>query len=238
MKIGVIGCGTIASAVVEGLAGQGHVIRVSSRSRKRAEALAQQFDEVTIADNQDVLDESDVIFLGLMAEHAADVLSELHFRPDHKVISLMAGADLQQVQNLVSPAGTSVIMIPFPNIARGNSPILTQGDNALILQLFAPRNQIYLVANTQEMQSCLAAQAVLSPALKLVNTAETWLDAACPGGAQGFLRHLVASNLEDDTGVTLQALDTPGGYNQRLRDHMEKSGMSKALTCGLDDLTR
>lgn len=238
MKIGVIGCGTIASAVVEGLAGQGHVIRVSPRSKARSEALAQRFDEVEIATNQDVLDASDVIFLGLMAEHAPDVLSDLRFRPDHQVISLMAGADLQKIQKLASPAGNSMIMIPFPNIARGNSPILVQGDDTLITQLFAPRNQIFPAASAEEMQACLAAQAVLSPALKLVNAAENWLDTVSPGTAQGFLRHLVASNLEDDTGVTLKALDTPGGYNQRLRDHMEAAGMSAALRRGLDDLTR
>ena len=41
MKIGVIGTGTIATAVVQGIAGDGHQITVSDRSATNACALAE-----------------------------------------------------------------------------------------------------------------------------------------------------------------------------------------------------
>jgi pyrroline-5-carboxylate reductase len=55
MRIGVIGCGTIASAVVHGIAGDGHQITVSERSSRYADALAAAYDNVTVADNQGVV---------------------------------------------------------------------------------------------------------------------------------------------------------------------------------------
>ena len=57
------------------------------------------------------------------------------------------------------------------------------------------------------------------------------------GGTDAFLRMLVASSLAD-TGCTelIEALNTPGGYNQRLRLHMEECGMGQSLAEGLDKL--
>ncbi|WP_293963067.1 NAD(P)-binding domain-containing protein [Sneathiella sp.] len=40
MRIGVIGCGTIASAVIHGIAGDGHEITVSERTASHAKVLA------------------------------------------------------------------------------------------------------------------------------------------------------------------------------------------------------
>ena len=104
MKIGVIGCGTIASAVVHGIAGDGHRITVSERSENHAKTLADAYANVQVADNQSVLDASDVIFLALMSEVAPEVLGSLRFRDSQQVITFMAGATLQQVGAMVEPA--------------------------------------------------------------------------------------------------------------------------------------
>ena len=50
MRIGVLGCGTIASAAVRGIAQDGHVITVSRRNEEHATALAECYANVTIAD--------------------------------------------------------------------------------------------------------------------------------------------------------------------------------------------
>ena len=241
MRIGIIGTGTIASAVVTGIAQDGHEITVSERNAARSAELAARFDAVTVAANQDVIDRSDVVFLGLMADQAGAVLEELRFRAGQDVISLMAGISLDAVAGLVAPARAVAIMIPFPGIARGGSPVLVRGDGALVREIVGQRNTVFDVQSDAEMDVYMAAQAVLSPAVKMVDTAAQWMAeaGADPAAAEDFLRLLVGSSLlGSGTGDMLRALDTPGGYNQRLRNHMVDAGMDADLRAGLDRLRR
>lgn len=239
MRIGVLGCGTIASAAVHGIAGDGHHITVSERSAHHANALADAYDNVRIADNQGVVDASDVIFLGLMAEVAPDILGALRFRDDQKIITFMAGATLEQADAMVRPARAVAIMMPFPGIAQGGTPIMMQGDADLVGAIFGTRNSIFSLADADEMAAYLCAQAVLSPVARMVNDASEWLGqrVSDKSQAEGFLRALVTSSLlNTDSATLIEALNTPGGYNQRLRLHMEQSGMGETLASGLSAL--
>lgn len=241
MKIGILGTGTISSAVVEGMVADGHQITVSERNAARAADLSARFENVTVADNQGVLDASEVVFLGLMAAAAPGILADLTFRPDQKVISLMAQAELGQVGDMVAPAKAEAVMIPFPAIATGGSAILVLGDTATVQALFGDRNRIFPLSSQEELDAYQCAQAVLSPAVKLVGGAASWLGTRTSDAAQGesFLRHLVASGLMGaECAPLLEALNTPGGYNQQLRQHMERAGMADDLANGLDLLEK
>lgn len=239
MRLGVIGTGTIATAAIRGIARDGHQITVSERSAANAAALARDFANVAVAGNQTVLDESDVIMVALMAETAPDILRPLRFRPDQQVITLMAGAALEEVGAMVAPAQVRAMMLPFPAVARGGSPIMVLGEPALVQELFGARNQIFVLPDKAEMDAYLCAQALLSPVARMVADTADWLGRRVGDAAQGeaFLRALVASGLADTASTDLiEALNTPGGYNQRLRLHMEVSGMGQDLTQGLDKL--
>lgn len=239
MDLGFIGTGTIAAAVVTGIAGQGHGIVVSERSRAQSARLAAQFPAVRVAPNQQVLDRSEVVFLGLLAVQAPAVLAGLRFRPGQRVVSFIADLSLDAVATLVAPAQAVAIMLPFPAIAQGGSVILTLGDAGLIRDIFCPANTVFEVTSQDELRSYLCAQAVLSPAVLMVATAADWLAGQGADRAAGetFLRALVASGLQGaGCRETLAALDTPGGYNQRLRQALERAGMVAALEAGLTGL--
>lgn len=239
MRIGIIGTGTIASAVVEGIAGDGHAITVSESSAGRAALLAAQFANVSVASNKLVLDRSDVIFLGLMAEASRDVLDQLEFRADHRVVSLMAGATLAEVGRMITPARAEAVMIPFPGIAQGGSPVLALGQIDLLRDLFGGRNTVFELSSETELAAYMCAQAVLSPAVLMVAETAAWLGERVDDRDQGeaFLRLLVGSSLMgSQCKRMLDALDTPGGFNQRLREHMRLAGMGKSLKDGLDRL--
>lgn len=239
MNIGILGTGTIATAVVRGIANDGHNIIVSERSAGNAAALARQFENVSIADNQAVIDQSDVVILGLMAEVAPGILGGLVFREGQKVITLMAGASLAEADAMVRPARAVAIMMPFPGIAEGGSPLMMQGDVALVQTLFGERNTVFALDTPEEMAAYLSAQAVLSPVARMVSDAAKWLGgrAADPAQGEAFLRLLVSSSLANTPCEDLiEALNTPGGYNQRLRVHMEESGMGDNLVAGLNAL--
>ncbi len=240
MRIGILGTGTIATALVRGIAADGHEITVSERSAANAAALSDGFG-VSVAGNQEVLDRSDLVVLGLMAGVATGVLDTLRFRPDHRAISLMAGASLKEVGAMVAPAEARAVMIPFPGIARGGSPVLVLGDVALVQALCGARNRVFEVKDEAELDAVLCAQAVLSPVARMVDDTAHWLDGRMSDGAEGeaFLRMLVASSLDGmPAGELIEALNTEGGYNQRLRLHLERAGMREALGEGLDSLER
>lgn len=239
MRIGVIGCGTIASAAVEGIVHDGHAITVSERSAHHSSSLAEAYENIQIADNQGVVDASDVLFLGLMAEIAPDVLGPLRFREGQIAISFMAGASLEEADAMVRPARATAIMMPFPGIAQGGTPIMMYGDAEIVADIFGARNSIFPVRDADEMAAYLSAQAVLSPVARMVGDAADWLGDRVSDKSQGeaFLRQLVASNLSATACEALiEALNTPGGYNQRLRLHMEAQGMTAALMTGLSKM--
>lgn len=238
MRIGVLGLGTIATAVVEGMVTDVHDIVVSRRGAANAERLQEAYG-LRVADNQDVVDASELLFIGLTDDVAAKVLSGLRFREDQRVVSLMAGASLAQLAQLVTPARAVARMIPFPSIAKGGSQVLALGDCDLIRDLFGARNSVFELASEAELGDYLCAQAVLSPAVRMVKDAADWLaeTGADPMTAQRFLRELVGTSLlAGACEPLLTALDTPGGYNQRLREHMLRAGVTQDLREGLERL--
>ncbi|WP_293576418.1 NAD(P)-binding domain-containing protein [Phaeobacter sp.] len=239
MRLGFLGCGAIASAVVRGLAGQGHHIVLSHRSEAQSHQLSELFDDVTRSNNQSVVDQSDVLFLGLMAEAAVACLPELTFRPEQKVVSFMAGASLEQVADMVAPAVASAVMMPFPGIAVGGSPIMAMGDTGLVSDIFAPKNTVFALNGPEELETYLAAQAVLSPVVQLLEDTASWAsEQGCPKDPlELFLRCLVANSLQSSSCATLlDTLNTPGGFNQRLRQHLEAKGLKSDLRDGLNSL--
>ncbi|MDQ2089639.1 NAD(P)-binding domain-containing protein [Marimonas arenosa] len=245
MKIGFIGTGTIAAAVIEGIVADGHAIWVSERSQDVSARLAARFDNLRAAGNQGVVDAAEVICLGLMADAAAEVLGALNFRADQVVFSFMAGVSLADVQAMVAPARAEAIVIPFPAIARGGSPVLCCPRSDLAEAVFGAGNQVIALTSEDDLAAYMAVQALLSPVVKLLAEGAAWAaertgDAA---GAERFLRLLVGGGLLaepiDQDGVLaamLDALNTPGGLNAELREHLGAAGTYDALRAGLDRL--
>ena len=239
MKLGVIGTGTIATAVVHGLAGHHHDFMISPRNKINAARLAEQYDNVVIGENQNVVASQDIIFLGLMPDTARDILPSLTFEDRHIVISFIADISLEEVQKLVAPAKVDGLMLPYPNIATGRSVIPYIGDGQVISALFAAHHDLTHLETAQEMNALLCAQAVLSPVAKMIEDSALWLaqEGVAYNKAEPFLRLLVASNLAQIPAADLLSqLNTEGGYNQKLRQHMEQAEMTKHLYEGLAHL--
>src|SRR3546814_1446192 len=91
-RLGFIGTGTIAAAIVEGLALSGEEpILLSPRNADIEARLSDRFSHVGVAnDNQAVFDQSDPVLLAGRPQIAESVLEYLKFRPDHPISSLIA----------------------------------------------------------------------------------------------------------------------------------------------------
>lgn len=239
MQIGVIGTGTIATAVIHGIAEDDHQIFISARNAQNAEMLSDTYSNVHICDNQDIIEKSEVIFLGLMPDVATTILPDLTFQRGQAVISFIADLSLEAISTLVAPAQAQALMLPYPNIANGHSVIPLIGDQTTIEEVFGQKHALTVLKSQQELNALLCAQAVLSPVAKMIDDTAKWLAENGVDKERGepFLRLLVASNLQElPAADLLKSLNTQGGYNQRLRQHMDTAEIPKALKDGLDRL--
>lgn len=244
-RIGFIGTGEIAAAMVAGLTGRGHQITVSERNGAMAAALVAQFSDVTIAPNQQVIADSDTVFLCLLADVARAVLPELRFRDDQRVISVMVDVPLADLRSLCAPVNEIAITIPLPSIAVGGSALPVYPDSIALRTLFGDTDMIIPCPSEAALNAHFAACAMASPILDQMREGAGWL-AALTGDRTaseqyvatvfaGFLRSMT-ENPETSFADLLDSLATEGGLNATLRAHMRDTGAVDALTKGLDAL--
>jgi len=127
-RIGVIGVGIIGEPVVRGLVaahGAKADIHLSPRSAARSAALAAEFGNVVVeASDQEVLDKSDWVIAALLPSTAEQILRELAFRPNHRLVSLIGTADIAALREWTGVA-TVTRMVPLPYVAQRMGPIAT-----------------------------------------------------------------------------------------------------------------
>lgn len=242
-KIGFIGTGGIAEAMVRGLAGEGHEIFVSKRSAATSAALADAFDEVQVMGNQAVLDAADDVFLCLMADQAEGVLGSVTFSPGQRIVSVMLGVDLAALNRLCTPVEEIAITIPLAFIRSGGCPLPVYPESRMLNDLFGARNVVIRLGEETALNPHFAATALCSTVFDQLKTGADWL-----GGLTGDKRaaesYVVAllsgflANTPTDGATRIDAalasLDTEGGLNQTLRERMRGAGMNDRLREGLD----
>lgn len=244
MRIGFLGTGEIAAAMVRGLAGRGHDIAVSKRNADKAARLAADHPGLTVAENAEVVAQSDVVFLCLMADTARHVLPEMPFRAGQSVISVMADLPLAELRTLCAPATDIAITIPLAAITKGGSMLPVYPDSPALQALFGETDTILPVASENALNAHFGGTALCAPLIALMQTGARWLSAQTgdqqaaetyvAGVFAAFLRDVAEGETDFDT--LLQSLATEGGLNAHLKAHMQAAGSHAALTEGLDAL--
>ena len=104
----------LMATLIMGMCGGGEqraTFLLSPRNADIAKRLAERFSFVEVAgDNQAVIDGSDIIFLAVRPQVAADVLGALKFRQGQRIVSLIATFDVARLRTLVAPASTIACM--------------------------------------------------------------------------------------------------------------------------------
>ncbi len=244
MRVGFIGTGEIAGYMVQGLAGRGHQITLSARNAAKAADLAAAHPEVTVAENQQVVAQSDTVFLCLMANVANDVLPRLTFRPDQNIISVMTDLTVADLQRLCAPATEIACTIPLSAIASGGSMLPVFPASPGLEELFGASDHVIPVASQSALNAHFGGSALSAPLIALMQTGAAWLaeqtgdpkaaEAYVAGVFAGFLRQMQETGADFD--MLLQGLATEGGLNATLKQHMEDHGSHAALIQGLNTL--
>lgn len=242
-RIGFIGTGEIASAMVRGLAGKGHSILVSERNAETAGSLADTFGEVTVAPNQDVLDGSDVVILCLLKPVGEAVLPDLRFRAGHSVISVMVDVTNATLRDWCAPARDICTTIPLPFVAAGGCPLPVYPASEALERLFGADNLILPQTSQDALNAHFAACTMASVVLTELREASDWLAGFTgdPAAAEAYLIKTFAgffngfeAGKPEQFSQALAALSTEGGLNATLRARVEQGGTLGLIREGLD----
>jgi len=246
MKIGVIGTGIIASAVVTGFCVKetGHEFFLSPRNAERAAALSARFTEVTVCEsNQQVVDNADWVFVCLRKKDFG-ALDELKFRSEQKVCNMAAEMRLPDLRNTIGETALLAHIIPLPFIMEGHGPLLVYPEIEEAGVLFEPISDVYYASRQEDVHTLQIVTGLMSAYNMLLNEIVKFSD------DQGIehdvsVRYLCslfsslckrASNIPDCDLVELAHEMTPGGFNEQALNELVGNGSIEAWRTALDRL--
>lgn len=247
MKIGFIGTGAISEAMIRGMVGcanHAEPIFVSKRSATRSARLGEDFQNVTVIDdNQEIVDQSDWVVLAVLPSQAEDIICDLKFSPSHTVISLVAGLEIESLIQHLAPAKDICRIIPLPPIEYGVGPIPLYPDLPVVADFFGKLGTVIRV----EEESCFtvfsANSALMANFFEWTAWQSRWMEKngvardeaalyAC-----SFTSGLAAMTTRCDANQ-LQALSaeclTPGGLNEQVLSDSRRMGWFDLLRSPLD----
>lgn len=247
MTLGFLGTGEITSAMVTGLSSHDtefRSIRVSPRNFQIATNLANRFPGVSIASsNQDLLDFSDTVVIAVRPPIARDVLSELRFRPDHRVISVVSALSLESATELVAPATRITRAVPLPSTAKRMGPTAIYPPDRFVNDLFAAIGTVFAVETEAEFDAICAATATIATFYAFMDGVASWLCSnqipkveAREYVARMFLG--VTSTASDRPENSFQSLAsahaTRGGINDQFLRYLVERGLVTSISEGLE----
>ncbi|MDB5529625.1 MAG: F420-dependent oxidoreductase [Devosia sp.] len=248
MTLGFVGTGTITAAIVRGLRrdGDDRPIVLSPRNAVLATELAAGLPDVQVAaSNQDVLDRCDTVFIAVTPQVVAEVMGDLRFEPRHRVISLVATVSMRRLSELVEPAGRLRRAVPLPFVAVGLGGTLLYPTDPEIAALFDRLGRAITLASEDDIDVLTVASATMSAYFATMANIDSWLvEKGIPAEqSRAYLAQLgigLAAAAADHPNVSYAQLvhnyATPGGLNEQLRQHLDKTGAQQSYSEGLDAL--
>ena len=181
MKLGFLGIGRIATSVIKGLCTseiKNITIAVSPRNETSSVALENAFPEVSrMESNQQVLDNSEIVFIALPPASAKNILSELNFRSTHKVVSFIPFLKHEELSELVSPAIEISRAIPLPTVEKHNCPIPVFNADLTILKILESLGEPLPVESETELHTLWTLTGLIAPFYDLCETLSNWTQA-------------------------------------------------------------
>lgn len=263
LRIGLVGVGTIGSAVVKGIVlamTTGKItniakpINVSPRNAAKAAALVEACGRDTVKvceNNQQIVDECDVVFLGVHHSIFNSVVQELTFKTGQTVIYL-AVTPYEEACAVLETRGVSrsdiVRATPLPACDRGaGTTLLYPPNHAIATLLFTPLGGLVQVQEIAHIARLQAATCLMGDLYTRMKIAQDWIveggvDSAMAAQFVGSVFTSIVRDGRDKSQTDAHAFtelvneQTPGGLNERVISEQRAAGAYEAYEKSMNDL--
>ena len=251
MILGFIGTGNIVSDVVTGISKSKinyKKIIISPRNKQKAQSLKKKFKKVVIAkDNQDVINKSDWVFLGVLPEVGKKILPKLNFKNKQIIISFISTINYAQLKKIVKKKLIIVRAIPMPPIRLGKGPVAIFPPDRKVKDFFNKIGTTIEIRNEKLSNNFWAISGTMASFYELVKVLSDWLTKKKLNRIQAqqyitslysALAELASVNSKKPLKNFVAESQTPGGLNWQGVNELRKSGYYKSLEKSVNNILK
>ena len=251
MKLGFIGTGKITLSVVTGICNSNikfKNIYLSPRNKNIAKKLAKKFKKVSILkSNQDVINSSGWVFLGITPNVGENILKNLKFKKKQTVISFISTITLPRLKKLIKVNAIIVRAIPLPPISLGKGPVPIFPPNKKVKLFFDKIGTTVEIRNEQLSKNFWSTSGMMAPFYELLNTMSKWLtkNGIRKDKAQKYITSLFVALSEDavanskkDLKHLVEESQTKKGLNEQGVKELRKAGFYKQTEKTLNSILK
>ena len=251
MKLGFIGTGNISSDVITGICNSKISFKrivVSPRNKQKAQKLKKKFKRVSIAkSNQEVIDKSDWVFLGVLPKVGEKILPRLNFKTNQTIVSFISTINYAQLKKIVKKKAKIVRAIPMPPISLGKGPIPIFPPDKKVKFFFDKIGTTIEIKSEKLSKNFWAISGSMASFYELLKVLSDWLvkKKLKRNQAQKYitslysaLAALAAVHAEKNLKNFVMESQTPGGLNWQGVNELRKSGYFKSLEKSINNILK
>ena len=251
MKLGFIGTGNISSDVITGICNSKISFKrivVSPRNKQKAQKLKKKFKRVSIAkSNQDVIDKSDWVFLGVVPKVGEKILPRLNFKTNQTIVSFISTIDYAQLKKIVKKKAKIVRAIPMPPISLGKGPVPIFPPDKKVKIFFDKIGTTIEIKSEKLSKNFWAISGSMASFYELLKVLSDWLvkKKLKRNQAQKYitslysaLAALAAVHSKKNLKKFVLESQTPGGLNWQGVNELRKSGYFKSLEKSINNILK
>ena len=248
MKIGFIGTGKITSSIIYGIFKSKlkiSKIYISPRNKSIAKKLSKKFKTVkTAKNNQEIIDNSSLIFLALTPTVGLKILNTLKFTSNKKIISFIATISLANLKKLTKNKNV-VRAIPLPPIEIKKGPIVICPPNKVAKSFFSHLGSVIEVKSEKVCNKFWSTSALMAPFYELLKVSTDWLirKGVDQSKATNYITELFLGLSQDavnkkSTGLKKLVAEsqTPKGLNEQALKELQRGKFYSKLNKTLNNI--
>ena len=179
MNLGFIGTGEITKAVVKGIINSKikyNKIFLSKRNKIISKYLSSLNQKIYVLnDNQEIIDRSNLVFLGITPKVGKKIIKKLNFKKSHIVISFISTIKLNELKKYIKIKCTIVRAIPLPPISLGVGPVPIFPANKKVKNFFNKIGKTIEIRNEKLSLNFWTMSSMMAPYYEILNHLSLWL---------------------------------------------------------------
>ena len=250
MILGFIGTGKISSSIIYGIFKSKLKVKkiyISSRNINIAKKLAKKFRSIKVLkDNQEIIDKSSVIFLGITPNVGNKILPKLKFSKNKKIIILISTLNLEKLKSFTKVKNI-VRATPLPPIEIKRGPIIICPPNKFAKKIFINLGKVLEIRNEKLSYKFWSTASLMAAYYEILNTSSRWLvkKGINKKFAETYIAELFLALSQDAFNKSSQGYkklvadsQTPKGLNMQVLNELKKGKFFTKFYKALDNVNK